>query len=299
MKKTVNWKSALAIAKLIMTKAKADNQDILEIQMAQKSTTPKIKRGSILGIANQKGGAGKTTTTAALAATWGEQGLKVLGVDTDPQGNLSLQFGVDTLAEPTLKTIADVYLGKLSVREVTVHTKFRGVDLIPTSVDLAKVEIMLPSLSGCDLLLHSALEEIREDYDVIIIDSPPNLGKFAINVLNASDYLLVPVEGAWALRSVDTLLDLVKSNAKVYKLSTQFLGAFLTKSDRTKIMRGIREEASQRFGSKLLKTEIRNSTLARESATLETPLPLYATDSGIASDYRSLAEEVASLLPSN
>jgi chromosome partitioning protein len=252
------------------------------------------KKGITIGLCNQKGGAAKTTTTAALAAIFGERGLSVLVIDNDPQGHLSLQFGVDVLREGALKgTISELYLNKASVAELAVTTRFKGVELIPASVDAAAVEITLSTLAGSDRLLGFALKPHKSKYDLILLDSPPNLGKFAVNVLNASDYYLVPVDGPWALRSVDTLVKLAEQNARVYELSNQFLGVFLTMVDRTRIMQELRDETKQRFPDKLFKSEIRRSTLAREAAVLETPLPIYAADSNVAVDYRALADEIA------
>ncbi len=254
-------------------------------------------RALTLGLSNQKGGAAKTTTAAALAALYGERGLRVLGIDSDPQAHLSLQLGVDFLREENLPgTVSDLYLGKASAEEIAIHTRFKGVDIVPASVDLAAVEINLPGMTGCDLRLRRALEPVRNKYDLIILDSPPNLGKFAVNVLNASDFFLVPVDGPWALRSVDTLLTLSQDNAAIYNLPTAFLGVFITMGDRTRIMQVVREEAEQRFPHNTFKSEIRRSTLAREAAALETPVPLYAADSAVAADYRALADEVAARL---
>ncbi len=247
-----------------------------------------------LGLSNQKGGAAKTTTAAALAAIFGERGYKVLGIDSDPQAHLSLQLGVDFLREEGLPgTVSDLYLGRAAAHEIAVTTRFQGVDLVPASVDLAAVEINLPGMTGADLRLRRSLEAARGLYDLIILDSPPNLGKFAVNVLNASDFFLVPVDGPWALRSVDTLLTLAQDNAAVYNLPTTFLGVFITMGDRTRIMQGVRDEAEGRFPDHIFKSEIRRSTLAREAAAMETPVPLYASDSALAADYRALADEVA------
>jgi chromosome partitioning protein len=255
------------------------------------------RRAITLGLSNQKGGAAKTTSAAALAAIYGERGLKVLGIDSDPQAHLSLQLGVDFLREVNLPgTVSDLYLGRANASEIAIPTRFKGVDIIPASVDLAAVEINLPGMTGCDLRLRRAIESARKSYDLIILDSPPNLGKFAVNVLNASDYFLVPVDGPWALRSVDTLLTLAQDNAGIYNLPTAFLGVFITMGDRTRIMQGVRDEAEQRFPDHIFKSEIRRSTLAREAAALETPVPLYASDSAVAADYRGLADEVAARL---
>lgn len=257
----------------------------------------KAARGITLGLSNQKGGAAKTTTSAALAAIYGNQGFKVLGIDSDPQAHLSLQLGIDVLREENIPgTVSDLYLGRASARELAIQTRFAGVDVVPASVDLAAVEINLPGMTGADLRLRRALESARDSYDLIILDSPPNLGKFAVNVLNASDYFIVPVDGPWALRSVDTLLTLAEDNAAIYNLPTKFMGVFITMGDRTKIMQNVREEAEQRFPEQVFQSEIRRSTVAREAAALETPVPLYDADSSVAADYRALAAEVATRL---
>jgi chromosome partitioning protein len=252
------------------------------------------RRAVTLGMCNQKGGAGKTTSCSALATIFARQGLKVLVVDSDPQANLSLQFGLDTAQSTDLPgTVSDLYLLRDNSNQVAIPTTVENVDLIPSSVQAAEIELSLPTKVGADLLLATALKPYREQYDLIILDSPPNLGKFVINVLNASDFFLVPVEGSWGLRSVDVILKLVQENTRIYNLPTQLAGVFITMADRTRINQVLREEAEQRFTDHFLKTEIRRSTMAREAATLGTPIPLYAADSGLAQDYRNLADEVA------
>jgi chromosome partitioning protein len=255
------------------------------------------KKGVVLSLTNQKGGAGKTTTSAALATIYGEQGYKVLTVDNDPQGNLSLQLGVDAMEQSLPGIVSDLYLKP--ARETTnieIATRFKGVSLIAASVAMSQVELLILNKPGADLLLNVALEAYKARYDLIILDSPPNVGKFVLNVLNASDYFIVPVDGTWALRSVDTVLELARANKEAYKLSTDFLGVFLTMVTRTKMFQALREDCTARFGDAFFKSEIRRSTLAQEAAALEIPVPLYAKDSTLVEDYRSLASEIATRL---
>jgi chromosome partitioning protein len=261
----------------------------------------KPRLGITLGLCNQKGGVGKSSTAAALASIFAEKGYRVLVIDSDPQANVSLQLGVDCLDaedggtnENIVGTVSDLYLERASAHEVAISTSFENVYLVPASVELAEVEMALPGKTGSDLRLRMALKQSRAHFDLIILDSPPNLGKFAVNVLAASDWFLVPVDGPWALRSVKALLTVARKNASYYDCNNQFLGLFLTMVDRTKIMQSVREVANERYAKHILKSEIRRSTLARESAALATPLPIYARDSSVAEDYRGLAREIGS-----
>ncbi|NWJ46958.1 MAG: ParA family protein [Chloroflexi bacterium] len=251
--------------------------------------------GITIGLCNQKGGVGKSSSAAAIAAIFAERGYRVLVIDNDPQGNVSLQLGIDLLdieVGPSYGTVSDLYLEKAVAHEVAVSTGYPGVDLVPASVDLAEVEMMLPGKSGSDLRLSMALRPSRQYYDLIILDSPPNLGKFSVNVLAASDWFLIPVNGPWALRSVKALLAVARKNANYYNSNNQFLGLFLTMVDRTRIMQNVREVAQESYPNHLFKTEIRRSTLARESEAMATPLPVYATDSAVAEDYRTMVNEI-------
>jgi chromosome partitioning protein len=252
-----------------------------------------MRRAITLGLCNQKGGVGKTSTVAALAAIYAAQGLRVLVIDNDPQGNVSLQLGVDALGHDDIKTTTDIYLGKTQAYEAVSSTNVEGVYLIPATVDLAKVEMMLPTQQGSDLRLNSSLKEAREQYDIILFDSPPNLGKLSINVLAASDWILIPVSGAWSVRSVDVILEKVDDNQRFYNTQSKLLGLVITMMERTKVMSSLREYNQENYAQYLLDTGIRRATIAREAEAMAMPIPLYAEDSGIAEDYWKLASEIA------
>jgi len=254
------------------------------------------RRGITIGLCNQKGGVGKSSTVASLASIYASWGLKVLVIDSDPQGNASLQLGVDCLSEgEEVRSCpaANLYMERAAAHELAISTQFEGLFLVPAAVDLAEVEMNLPGLTGSDLRLRMSLRQARKHFDLIILDSPPNLGKFSVNVLIASDWFLVPVAGAWALRSVKALLSVAQRNADYYSSNNQFLGLFLTMTDRTKIIQNVREVAHSKYPGHVLNSEIRRSTLAREAEAMGIPLPIYSADSTLAEDFQALALEIA------
>jgi chromosome partitioning protein len=165
-------------------------------------------RGLVVGLVNQKVGVAKTTSAAALASIFAERDYKVLAIDNDPQGHLGMHFGIDSVVNKDLPgTTADLYTCKKTAEEIAVRSNFNDVWLIPASTDeLSLVEMYLPTRKGSDLQLRSRLKAVRPQFDLIILDAPPNLGKLSINVLAASDWLLVPVEGPLGLRSLDTIV---------------------------------------------------------------------------------------------
>ena len=251
-------------------------------------------RGIIIGLVNQKGGVAKTTSAAALASIFAARGYKVLALDTDPQGHLGVHFGIDTVVNKTLPgTTADVFTGKKTAEEIALKSDYNDVWVVPASTDeLSLVEMYLPTKQGSDLQLKSKLKTTRLHFDLIILDAPPNLGKLSINVMAASDWLLVPVEGPLGMRSLDAIVQAVATNAEIYDVPTRLLGVFLTMVDRTRIMNSVREEIEERYHGLLMKSEIRRSTLVRESSALQTPVPNYARDSGVSLDYQALTDEM-------
>ncbi len=143
----------------------------------------------VIAFANQKGGVAKTTTTLILAVAFAEEGHRVLCVDMDPQGNLTMSQGIDP--DTLQKSMYDVLVHKISIREVI---RRREIDVACASIDLAGAEIAMSPMIGRERSLQKALAEVEEDYDFVFIDTPPSLGLLTINALTAAHKVIVPVQ---------------------------------------------------------------------------------------------------------
>ena len=151
--------------------------------------------GRIIAIANQKGGVGKTTTSINLASALAEKGKKVLVIDTDPQGNTTSGFGIDK--NEIDHTIYELMIGECSIDEVITKNVVKGidgVDIIPSNVNLAAVEIELIDSDNKEYILREAISSIRDDYDFIIIDCPPSLSMLTVNAMTTANTVLVPIQ---------------------------------------------------------------------------------------------------------
>ena len=148
--------------------------------------------GRIIAVTNQKGGVGKTTTAVNLSACLAQCGKKVLLVDSDPQGNATSGTGIDKMTLSS--SIYDMYMNGEDVRDIILHTKVPNLDIIPSSIDLAGIEIELATIPNKELLLRNCLKRITDDYEFIIIDAPPSLGVITVNILTAADEVLIPIQ---------------------------------------------------------------------------------------------------------
>ena len=174
--------------------------------------------GRIIAIANQKGGVGKTTTSINLSACLAEAGKKVLVVDLDPQGNTTSGLGVDK--NRTDRTVYEMMLGEFELRDCIVSDLFDNLDLVPSNVNLSGAEIELIGIEQKEYILKKALNEIRNQYEFIIIDCPPSLNMLTVNALTAADTVLVPIQCEfYALEGLSQLIhtiNLVKKRLKLF-----------------------------------------------------------------------------------
>lgn len=250
-------------------------------------------RAFVISVLGDKGGIGKTATTASLAHVFSQMGLKVLAPDNEPQANLGPKLGVVLKENLRETTIADVYLDDSVTSQAIRPTNFENLWLLPSSARLAEIRDRLPNLDGADDRLRAALAEIAEQFDLMIIDNPPGTTKLSTNSLMASDGFLIPVSNMDALKAVQTIVGMAKSALKFRGKQIQFLGLFLTRVKENSNTNELREVAERLYPDLLLKTEIRESEFVEASGRALMPVTAYRPKSGVAQDYVALANELA------
>jgi chromosome partitioning protein len=256
---------------------------------------PVTERGPALIIAmcNQKGGVGKTTTTINLGAALTEYDRRVLLVDFDPQGSLSVGLGVNphTLSA----SIYNLLITRdLPIDEVIYETNVPGLDILPSNIDLSAAEIQLVSEVAREQTLIRLLESVRSRYDVILIDCAPSLGLLTINALTAADRVIMPLECEFfALRGIALLTDTIAKVQDRLNPKLEILGILGTMYDpRTLHSREVLERVVEAFGEQVFHTVIRRTVKFPETTVAGEPITTYAPTSPGAEAHRSLAREV-------
>ena len=245
--------------------------------------------GRVISFANQKGGVAKTTTTLNLGVALSEQGLKVLLVDLDPQGNLTMSQGLnpDTIE----RSMFDVLVHRLPIEEVIHHTE---VDLAVSSIDLAGAELALSSMIGRERALEKALAPVKERYDYVLIDTPPSLGLLTINALVASNGVIVPVQCEYlslrGLVQLENTLTMIRENLNPI---VEIRGILPTMYDgRTLHSREAVEMLRENFGDLVFETRIRKTVRYAEAPVQGSSVLKYEPSGSAAEAYRELAKEV-------
>src|ERR1700751_3972488 len=236
-----------------------------------------------ISVLSQKGGTGKTTAVRTLTDAFRRVGLGVLAVDLDPQANLSDYLDVDPDASPT---IGDVLPGRAKAAEA-VHD-----GILPANLGLAEAELALGGKMGRELALKKALRELRDDYDVIMIDCPPALGLLTVNALVASDHALISAEAQYfSLQGVEQALEVIELARENLNPDLEWLGVVLNIADmRTRHSPEAFDLLRQHFGEKLFDSTIRASIAYAESAERAVSILDYRPD--LAADYLAVAEEL-------
>ena len=248
--------------------------------------------GRTIVIANQKGGVGKTTTSINLSASLAQQGKKVLVVDMDPQGNTTSGLGVekDTLD----KTVYQLLLGEIQIEDCLIREKFENLSIIPSNVNLAGAEIELIDVENKQYLLKNALDQIREQYDFVIIDCPPSLNMLTINAMCAGNTVLVPIQCEYyALEGLTQLMhtiDLVKDRLNP---DLEIEGVVFTMYDaRTNLSLQVVENVKVNLHQNIYKSIIPRNVRLAEAPSYGMPITMYDPKSTGAESYKLLAEEV-------
>ena len=243
----------------------------------------------VLAFANQKGGVAKTTSTLNLGVALTELGKRVLAVDMDPQGNLTMSQGIDP--ESLEKSLFDVLVHRLPIEEVIVHSE---LDVATSTIDLAGAEMALSSQIGRERALEKALKPIQERYDYILIDTPPSLGLLTINALAASDGVIVPVQCEYlslrGLLQLERTLEMIRENINP---RVRIQGILATLFDaRTLHGREAIEILKENFGPLVFKTVVRKTIKFAEAPVQGASVLKYDPRGKGAEAYRSLAREV-------
>lgn len=248
---------------------------------------------TILSFINQKGGAGKTTTTLNVGAALYNKGYRVLLIDTDPQGNLTTAAGVQPQQVAEIPTVYEVLKSETDINDAIITTA-AGYDVLPTDIRQSGAEIELAAAAGRDNILREAISEIKTPYDYILIDCPPSLSIITIMALTACNEVIIPIQGQYyALQGTRQLMNTFNVIKKRLNPNIKICGVVVTIYDGRKLLdREILGNVREAFGDKVFNTQIRNNVSLAEAPAFGNDIFTYKPDSVGAADYIALTDEI-------
>jgi len=241
----------------------------------------------VISISNHKGGVGKTTSAINIGAGLNRLGKKILLIDLDPQANLSQSLGITS----TERTIYGALRGEYPIEPIRI---LKGLDLVPSTLDLSGAEVELSGEAGREYILKELLDPIRGSYDYILIDSPPSLGLLTINAFTASDQVFIPLQAQYlALQGLTKLIEVIDKIQRRLNKDLQVGGVFITQYDSRKVLnRDVVEAIKSHFPKELFSTYIRDNVALAEAPSQGLDIFRYNPKSHGAEDYLSLSKEI-------
>jgi len=268
---------------------KYNNKRNKQVNIYNKRMGAKIV-GKIISVANQKGGVGKTTTTINLSTMLAKKGKKVLLIDADPQGNATSGVGAEKEVE---YSTYDILVSDVEMVQALEKTIIKNLSVCPSNISLAGAEVELVSMMSREQRLKTKLDEIKDNYDYILIDCPPSLGLITLNAFTASDSVLIPVQCEYyALEGLGQLLNTVNLVKKHLNKNLEVEGALLTMYDaRTNLSNQVVKEVKKYFGDKVYKTVIPRNVRLSEAPSYGMPITEYDPRSKGAKTYEKFTKE--------
>ena len=246
----------------------------------------------VIAMCNQKGGVGKTTSSINIGGALSQYGRRVLIVDFDPQGAATVGLGINANAvEDTAYTA--LFNPRMDVHSVIHHTDFENLDIMPANIDLSAAEVQLVTEVGREQVLAGVLRQVKDEYDVIIIDCQPSLGLLTVNALTAADGVIIPVAAEFfALRGVALLMQSIEKVQSRINPSLEVYGVLVTMYTRTLHCEEVLQRIYEAFQGKVFHSVISRSIKLPDSTVAAAPITIYAPSHKTAKEYREVAREL-------
>ena len=246
----------------------------------------------VIAMCNQKGGVGKTTSSINIGGALSQYGRRVLIVDFDPQGAATVGLGINANAvEDTVYTA--LFNPRMDVHSVIHHTDFENLDIMPANIDLSAAEVQLVTEVGREQVLAGVLRQVKDEYDVIIIDCQPSLGLLTVNALTAADGVIIPVAAEFfALRGVALLMQSIEKVQSRINPSLEVYGVLVTMYTRTLHCEEVLQRIYEAFQGKVFHSVISRSIKLPDSTVAAAPITIYAPNHQTAKESREVAREL-------